>query len=220
MSKQIQAALAMIHSGMAISLGGGNHIKQLAEAIASSTLTDLRICSPSEATVATCRTLSLTVDQSLTATDLAFDGCDQVTAQFDALKSGGAIFTYEKRNAMLTKQFVLLVGAERYVPEFDRQVPLTVEALDVAIPLVQQVADVFHTTATLRDASNYMGLTRTRDGNVVIDVTLPEGADVFDFAHRFEQLPGVVATSLFSGLVHTILLETADGDVQQLERTH
>lgn len=220
MSKQIQAALAMIESGMAISLGGGNHIKQLAQAIAASSLTDLRICSPSEATIATCRELGLTVDLGLTGTDIAFDGCDQVTNHFEALKSGGAIFTYEKRNAMLSRQFVLLVGEERYVPEFDGQAPLTIEALDVAIPLVQQVASAFHTTAKLRQASNYMGFTRTRDGNVVIDLPLSAETKVHALAQRLENLAGVVATSLFEGLVTTILLETSDGDVQRLERTY
>lgn len=220
MSKQIQAALAMIESGMAISLGGGNHIKQLAQAIAASSLTDLRICSPSEATIATCRELGLTVDLGLTATDIAFDGCDQVTTHFEALKSGGAIFTYEKRNAMLSQQFVLLVGEERVVPEFDGQAPLTIEALDVAIPLVQQVASQFHTTPNLRQASNYMGFTRTRDGNVVIDLPLSAETKVHALAQRLENLPGVVATSLFEGLVTTILLETSDGDVQRLERTY
>lgn len=220
MTKQIQAALAMIESGMAISLGGGNHIKQLAQAIAASSLTDLRICSPSEATVATCRELGLTVDLDLTATDIAFDGCDQVTKGFDALKSGGAIFTYEKRNAMLSQQFVLLVGADRYVPDFNGQVPLTIEALDAAIPLVQQVAAQFHTTAKVREASNYMGFTRTRDGNKVIDLQLPPETKGHDFAQRLESLPGVVATSLFEGLVTTILLETTDGNIQRIERTH
>lgn len=220
MSKQIQTALAMIKSSMAISLGGGTHIKQLAQAIAASSLTDLRICSPSEATVATCRELGLTVDLDLTATDIAFDGCDQVTKQFDALKSGGAIFTYEKHNAMLSQQFVLLVGTERYVSDFNGQVPLTIEALDAAIPLVQQVAAEFHTTAKVREASNYMGLTRTRDGHVVIDLPLSSAMNAHDLAERLEPLPGVVATSLFEHLVTTILLETADGDVQRIERTH
>ena len=218
MSKQNQAALAMIHSGMAVSLGGGNHIKQLAQAIAASSLTNLHICSPSEATVATCRDLGLTVDQSLTTTDIAFDGCDQVTEQFAALKSGGAIFTYEKRHAMLSRQFVLLVGADRYVAEFDGQVPLTIEALDTAIPLVQNIAAEFQLSSKLRVASNYMGYTRTRDGNVILDLSIPDSTDIRAVAQRLENLPGVVATSLFEHLVTTILLETTDGNVQRLER--
>lgn len=190
MTQQIDAALKMIQSGMPISLGGGNHIKMLAKAIADSPLENVQICSPSEATVAYCRELGLTVDQTLTHTVFAFDGCDSADINLNVLKSGGAIFTYEKRNALLSDNFVILAGTNRYAESLDEKVPLTVELIDAAVPLVEAVCDKFNLEHQIREANNYMGYTRTRDGNLLIDCKASDWHEISAIDQALTALPG------------------------------
>ena len=218
MTKQIQAALAMIHSGMAISLGGGNHMKSLAKVIADSELRDIRICSPSEATITYCQQLGLTLDRNLTHTDLAFDGCDCIDENLSALKSNGAIFTYEKRHALLSDQFVILSPASRYQPQLDAATPLTIELIEAALPLVTACAKRLGLRYQLREAANYMGYTRTRDGNLLVDCFADTWQNIAVVNQQFSQLPGVLDTSWFDGIVTSLLLETADEDTQLIRK--
>ena len=210
MTEQIYAALAMIAPNMTISLGGGRHMLVLAEALAA-THPAVTVCSPSEATEHACRELGLTVDQAATNIDIAFDGCDSVDSQLRLLKSNGAIFTDEKRNAMLAKQVVILLGVAHYQAVLDSKTPLTVETIDASLPLVLATGNKFGLRKQLRKASNYMGATRTRNGNLLVDLFAFDWQNIDQIDHALTALPGVLATSLFVDIATKLLIENLDG---------
>lgn len=213
MSKQIDKALSLIKSNDKISLGGGNHIKMLAKAVKDSQLENISICSPSEATISYCRELGLNIDQSIANIDIGFDGCDSVDKSLQALKSNGAIFTYEMRNAILSKRFVILTGDAHYADELSVEVPLTLEVIDASLPLVRQIANQYNLKIKVREASNYMGYTRTRDGNLIIDCFSSDWHEIHQINLDLVSLPGVLGSSLFTNLITDVLIESETGEI-------
>lgn len=218
MTQQIDLALARIKPHMAVSIGGGNHMKHLADAIYAADVPDLTLTTPSEETADYARQLGLTINDHPASIDLAFDGCDSADLHGNLLKSNGAIFTYEKRNAMLADQVIILTPASKLQDKLDNTVPLTVELLDAAEPLVRQLADNYQLTVSKRAAGNYMGFTRTRDGNVLIDLLGQDWHDLATIDAALSRLPGVVATSFFNRLADVIITESTNGTAQVMRK--
>lgn len=92
-----ELALRKIKNGMPVSLGGGHNVFNLAQAIKEAKL-DIQLCSPSELTRLNCKSIGLQVDalDRINHVDLAFDGCNSVNYNLNALKSGAA-FIYMKK---------------------------------------------------------------------------------------------------------------------------
>jgi ribose 5-phosphate isomerase A len=218
MTPQIEQALAMIHPQMAISLGGGRHMQQLADAIVASALANIRVNSPSELTLAYCQQIGLAVSPALAHYDIAFDGCDGCDAQFNLLKSNGGIFTYERLVAQASQAYVILTSADKVTPVLAATIPLTVEAIDAAAPAVAAVAGHYGCTWQRRAATTYMGYTRTRDGNGLYDLTASNWRNIDTIAAALTAIPGVVATSYCPQLATTVLSEAADGSVVAMNR--
>lgn len=86
-------AFSKIKPHMTVSLGGGPNVFNLAQEIAHHNEIDLTLCSPSELTRLNCQKLGLKVVNlnQISHIDLAFDGCDSVDYNFNALKSNGGI---------------------------------------------------------------------------------------------------------------------------------
>lgn len=218
MTEQIRLALAAIKPGMTVSIGGGSHMKMLADALQTANIKDLTLTTPSEETADYVRNLGLNLVDWPTTIDLAFDGCDSADAHGNLLKSNGAIFTYEMRNALLAQQFIILAPAAKRTPQLDANVPLTVELLDTAEPLVRRTAHFYHLTVAKRTAANYMGYTRTRAGNLLLDLQGSDWHNIAAIDQSLGGLPGVVATSFFNQLADTIITENTDGSAQALRK--
>lgn len=212
MTAQLDAALALIQPHTAISVGGGRHMQQLLEAIHTRKLA-VQLASPSAQTRAYGAGLGLAVAASLPHYALAFDGCDSVDHELNLLKSNGGIFTYEQLAAANADQYVILVAAAKYTPQLDARVPLTVECLAAAVPLVLRLAK-----GAPRAAATYMGATYTQDGNVLVDLTAASWAHLPALNQRLLALPGVVATSFCAHAASQLLLEGTDGRVQVIRK--
>lgn len=217
MSKQIDAALAMIQPGMTVSLGGGSHVASLADAMHAANFTGI-VISPSELTRAYCREIGLQVSDELRVSDLAFDGCDGIDTHFNLLKSNGGIFVDEQAYAQQAKQYIIMAPLAKYAETFSATVPLTiaVAADQVAAVLIGLRAQGLD--AKLRVAANYMGYVRTNHGHLLVDVHSADWQDIAKVEAQVRALTGVVDTSYLRAAADVLIAEEEDGQVQILHK--
>lgn len=127
-----QKALSKIKPNMSISLGGGSNVLNLAKDLCQAHISNLTLYSPSEITQAKCKQFGLKVlpfIENSPHLDLAFDGCDSIDKNFNALKSGGGIHLFEKLAAENTEEYILLLPAERFRDELSPTIPLCLEVV-------------------------------------------------------------------------------------------
>lgn len=136
MSLISQKALSKIKPNMSISLGGGSNVLNLAKDLCQAHISNLTLYSPSEITQAKCKQFGLKVlpfSENSSHLDLAFDGCDSIDKNFNALKSGGGIHLFEKLAAENTEEYILLLPAERFRDELSPTIPLCLEVVPACL---------------------------------------------------------------------------------------
>lgn len=196
-----QAAAAMVRDDMRVGLGTGSTVAHLLPALASRNLRGLRCVATSPATAQAAQTLGLNVEDlnAVGELDIAIDGADQVDPSGWLIKGGGAAHTREKIVAAASRQFVVIVSAEKSVPALGPPVPLEVLRFGVE-----------RTLAEVGDARLRGGL-ESPDGNLIADYFDPID-DPACLANRLSATPGVVEHGLFPPeMVSHILIAGAEG---------
>lgn len=211
MEKLLEKAIKLIEPKMVVSFGGGNTVGRLIEAVAQEKL-DILVCTPSEVTKAKCLKLGFAVEEldQLSKIDLAFDGCDSLDKNLNALKSNGGIHTYEKIYAKLASEYIILGPRERMQDKLDSNVFLSLEVIEPAISQVIELIDSLGGVAKIRQSSDIAGKVRTRLGNCLIDCTFEDWNDIEKINDILSSFNGVVGTSYFHNLITGALL--ADGE--------
>ena len=104
--KCAKEALSYIKDKSIIGLGGGTTISYLVSYIKESEL-DVKIVTPSFETEKLCIENGLVVlpTWSVESISVAFDGCDEIDKELNALKSGGGIHTKEKIIASMADEY-------------------------------------------------------------------------------------------------------------------
>jgi ribose 5-phosphate isomerase A len=197
-----EAAARIVKDGMRVGLGTGSTVAYLLPALARMKLRDLRCAATSPATAQAAQMLGLIVEDldTIGELDIAIDGADQVDPSGWLVKGGGAAQTREKIVAAASRQFVVIVSADKLLPALTPPVPLEVLRFGARRTLAE-VGD-----ARLR------GELESPDGNLIADYLGPVGADPTDLAARLSATPGVVEHGLFAPhMVSYILIAGADG---------
>ena len=117
---------------MTVSLGGGSNVLTLAKDMNNAQIPGLRLYSPSEITKFQCEQLGLNIlalNDNMPKFDLAFDGCDSIDQNFNALKSGGGIHLFEKIAAENAKEYILLLPKERFKETLNPTISLCIEII-------------------------------------------------------------------------------------------
>jgi ribose 5-phosphate isomerase A len=140
--------------------------------------------------------------------DLSIDGADQIAA-FDLIKGGGAAHAREKLLATAADR--LLVVADRTKRAETLDLPVPIEVLPDAVPVVASALERFGGEPTLRSAERKDGPVVTDNGNLVIDCAFGEIAAPDDLGSDIAALPGVVEHGLFVGMADEIHLGTDSG---------
>ena len=177
-----QEALKYIKDDMCIGLGGGSTVGYLAEYLAKEGKR-VTVVTPSDDTAELCKNLGLMVI-SLRMTDyidIAFDGCDELDRNLNALKANGAIHTKEKIIASMAEKYVLLIDESKLYETLPLKDSVTLEVIPQA------------------------GFVISDNGNYIMDTDF---SDVAAFAgkpeelhQKLKQLTGVVETALFIDVV-------------------
>lgn len=216
MEKLIEQAVKMIKPGMQVSFGGGRTVGRLIRAIKD---TPIKVSSPSEMTRKLCLELNIPVVplEQVNKFDLAFDGCDSLDSQLNALKSNEGIHTFEKLYALKSDRYVIMAPIERFTKELNPKVQLTLEVLDLAIPEVLTAVENLGGQAEVRQSTDMAGMVRTPNGNGLVDCHFNDWLGIDKVDADLSKLTGVLGTSYFKNIVTDVLL--ADGeDVKHIRR--
>jgi ribose 5-phosphate isomerase A len=135
---------------------------------------------------------------------ITVDGADEVDLDLDLIKGYGRALVREKIVASASRMFVILVGKEKAVPVLGSRGKLPVEVIPFAVPLARTRLRELGLDPVLHQ--NESGLVLSDNCNAILDC----GLGPIDDPHRLEQqvrgVPGVVATGLFLGMAHTVLI--------------
>ncbi|MBY9077868.1 ribose 5-phosphate isomerase A [Paenibacillus sp. HN-1] len=207
-----KAALTFIEDGTIIGLGGGSTVSYLISYIKESGI-NVKVVTPSFKTRMLCLQNGLTVPHtgSVSKLAVAFDGCDEVDEDFNALKSGGGIHTREKLVARMAERYMLLADAGKVVSRLTFRKPVVLEVLEDALAYTEAEAARLGGRAVLRRSEAKDGYTATEDGNPLLDIFFSDVDNISELQLQLKSIPGVVETSLFTEEVTDVLIAAEDG---------
>ncbi len=215
-----RAALAEVKSGMTLGLGTGStakeFVKLLGEALRNGTLRDIRCTTTSEQTETQAReegvpTFSLAEVAPL---DLAVDGADEIDAGLRLIKGRGGALLREKIVEQQALRFIVIADDTKIVPRLGVGV-LPVEVTPFAREVLQRRFTEMELAPVLRMRD---GAPRVTDeGHIILDVTIPDGADIADVVARIRDQAGVVETGFFPNEASEAIIASAEG-IRRMKR--
>lgn len=193
-----EEAIKMISEGMIVGLGGGSTVAFLIEEIKNSGK-KIQAVTPSMNTEELCRKNGIAVIpmSQVEKIDVAFDGCDEVDWEFNALKSCGGIHTREKLVADMSQKYFLLADEVKYHEELKFEYPVTVEVLPSARSYVKRQLSLLGAEVRERMCDNKTGLTITDDGNYLMEARFIESQNVEELNDALNAMSGIIGHGLF-----------------------
>lgn len=147
--------------------------------------------------------------------DVTVDGADEVSAELDLIKGGGAAHTREKIVNEATRRNIIVVDESKISQRLGEKWPVPVEVLAFAHEATRQALSA-HGAPILRKRDGH--IVRTDSNNVIYDLSCGEIEAPADLDRKIRAIPGVVETGLFCGRADLVLVATATG-VRELHRT-
>ncbi|WP_410512806.1 ribose 5-phosphate isomerase A [Paenibacillus sp. BR2-3] len=205
-------ALKYIKNNTIIGLGGGSTISFLIQYIRNDDL-KVKIVTPSFTTRKLCLESGLEVlpSSSVHHISVAFDGCDEVDEDLNALKSGGGIHTKEKLIASMAEHYILLVDESKFVERLTFRHPVVLEILEDALGYVENTVITLGGKPALRTSTAKDGYTVSDNGHLLLDVFFEQVTDTPTLQNRLKNICGVIETSLFTHEVTDVLVAGAEG---------
>lgn len=206
-----QAALAYVTPGEIVGVGTGSTVNKFIEALASMKDQIPGAVSSSEASTARLKALGIPVLEAADVDELSvyIDGADEIDAQGNMIKGGGAALTREKIVAAQSKRFVCIADETKLVKALGA-FPLPVEVIPMAAARIarQFVAMGAQAKVRLKDGEPLV----TDNGQHILDVTGLQIADPLAFESAVNQWPGVVTVGVFAHQrAQVCLLGTSSG---------
>lgn len=212
--KCAQKALEMIEDGMTVGLGGGSTVALLMEEIEKHHKS-IQAVTPSKDTLKLCiqhhiPVLPLEMTEMI---DLAFDGCDELDAELNALKSCGGIHTQEKIAACMAKEYVLLADEGKYHETLAFSYPVTLEVLPPACSYVKKRLKEMGAEVTERRSAKKAGLLVSDYGNYLLEAKFSSVENIGKLSLELDGIPGLIGHSLFYRIASKAIIAGADGIV-------
>lgn len=168
--KCAKAAYEMIKDGMIIGLGGGRTIAFLIEELKNGNK-KVKAVTPSKDTMNLCVKAGIEVLplEFVKQIDIAFDGCNEIDKNLNALKTDGGIFTREKIVAVMAKDYVILADEEKYSDELTFERAVAVEVIKSAKEYVKSKLEEMGAKVEERSTGMKMGTLVSDDGNYLMN---------------------------------------------------
>jgi ribose 5-phosphate isomerase A len=217
MNLKIEAARAALHevrSGMSLGLGTGStateFVKLLGESLRNGSLRDVRCTCTSESTEALAKkenvpTFTLS---EIAPLDLAVDGTDEIDANLRLIKGRGGALLREKIVEQQARRFIVIADDSKVVDRLGVGV-LPVEVTPFALDILQRRFDEMGLRPVLRMSDGSPRI--TDEGHRILDVMVPNGADIADVVARIREHAGVVETGFFPHEATEAIIAGADG---------
>ena len=206
-------ALKYIKNNTIIGLGGGSTISYLIDYIKENKDLNVKVVTPSVKTKMFCIENGLEVlhNCSVDKVDVAFDGCDEVDENLNALKSGGGIHTKEKLIASMANDYILLVDDTKVVKTLTFKHPVVLEIFEDSLKYVERLVIELGGNPTIRNSSQKDGFTISDNGNLLMDVIFYNVQDIYELENSLKNICGVIETSLFTNVVTKALVASDSG---------
>lgn len=213
-----QKALENVKDASIVGLGSGStvaiFVKALAKYVESNKLeikvipTSLQIKVQAEAL-----DLSMADDTLIPATDIVFDGADQIDSKFNMIKGGGGALLREKVLIHASKRTVILADESKYVKVLNRAVP--VEVHPYARTYVSERLKKWGAVPDIR--SNEKGYpVVTENGNLILDTDFGEIKDPVSIEREVKNIAGVIEVGIFTKRATRYYKAKKNGDVEVL----
>jgi ribose 5-phosphate isomerase A len=145
---------------------------------------------------------------------MTVDGADEVSAELDLIKGGGACHAREKIVAAASKQNVIVVDESKMSKKLGERWAVPVEVLDFGHAATAELLTQFgQPVLRVRDGMPV----RTDAGNPIYDLKAGVIERPGELENALARLPGVVETGLFVGRATTVLV-AGDAGVRRLDR--
>lgn len=211
--KCAREALKYIKNNSIIGLGGGSTISYLINYIKENKNLKVKVVTPSSKTKILCIRNGIEVIHTFSVDniDVAFDGCDEVDENLNALKSGGGIHTKEKLIASMADNYILLVDSTKFVKKLTFKYPVVLEVLKDSLKYVETSVAKLGGIPSIRTSSAKDGFTISDNGNLLIDVMFKDVSDICKLQNSLKNICGVIETSLFTNVVTKVFVAYDDG---------
>lgn len=212
--KCAKEALNYIKDKSIIGLGGGTTISYLVSYIREAQL-DVKVVTPSFETERLCIENGLTVlpTWAVDSISVAFDGCDEVDKELNALKSGGGIHTKEKIIANMADEYILLVDESKVCDKLEFNYPVVLEIIPESKSIVEKEVKKLGGNAKLRVSNSKDGVVISDHGLFLMDVIFNK-EDIIDISvlnDKLKKIVGVLDTSLFYNIATKALVVGENG---------
>lgn len=217
MNLKIEAARAALHevrSGMSLGLGTGStateFVKLLGESLRNGSLRDVRCTCTSEDTEALAKTVNVPTFPlfDIVPLDIAVDGTDEIDANLRLIKGRGGALLREKIVEQQARRFIVIADESKVVARLGAGV-LPVEVTPFALEVLQRRFDEMGLRPVLRMRDGSPRI--TDEGHRILDVMVPDGADIADVVARIREHAGVVETGFFPHEATEAIIAGADG---------
>lgn len=210
--KCARKAFEMIEDGMIVGLGGGSTVALLIQEIEKQKK-NIHAVTPSQDTMELCMEhhIPLVPLELVDHIDIAFDGCDELDWNLNALKSCGGIHTREKIVASMAKEYVLLADEGKWKETLEFRYPVTVEVIRPARKYVRRRLEELGAVVTERRADGKTGTMISDDGNYLMEAAFSHVEDTEKLFRELEAITGIVEHSLFYGKAEKAVIAKKDG---------
>ena len=139
--------------------------------------------------------------------DLTIDGADEIDADLNMIKGGGAALLREKIVASASREEIIIVSSEKFVHQLG-SFPLPVEVIPFGWQVIFKQLETLGGSPDLR--LKHGQPLRTDQGNYIIDCRFSQIIDAVQLEQLLNMIPGVVENGLFTGLCSRMIM--ADGN--------
>ncbi|GAA3025693.1 ribose-5-phosphate isomerase RpiA [Tetragenococcus solitarius] len=140
--------------------------------------------------------------------DLIIDGADEISADFQGIKGGGAALLFEKIVATYTDQVIWIVDESKMVDKLG-EFPLPVEVVPYGQEQLFRLFTKKGYHPSFRKEENKLKVTDS--GHSIIDLHLKQIADPKRLAKELDETVGVVEHGLFLDMVNTVIVGKQNG---------
>ena len=212
-------ALKLVKPGMTLGLGTGStatcFIEMLQDLIKEGY--DLKGVPTSEATRALAENVGIDIIEpsETTVIDLAVDGADEADEHLNLIKGGGGALFREKIVAYSAKHFVVIADKTKRVPTLGSfALPIEIEPFGWALTIAkirETLAEQGFGEPMIKVRPGGDNVFKSDGGNLIVDCALGRIEHPARLDELLTDIPGVVVTGLFYGLVDMIIYGDDDG---------
>lgn len=196
------AALEYVTKNSIVGVGTGSTVNHFIDALESMKDQIKGVVSSSKASTERLEKLGIRVFDAndVASLDIYVDGADEINANNEMIKGGGAALTREKVVAAIAKQFICIVDDSKHVDVLG-QFPLPVEVIPMARSYVARELVLLGGDPCYREGCI------TDNGNVILDVHNLKITHPKDLEDKINAIVGVVTVGLFAHRAADIVLQ-------------